>query len=543
MFRRITVFIPLLLIMMSGFTYAAPGDLDTTFNPPNGVVTYDGGISRDYGSAVAIQPDGKIVVAGGSYTSPRPYDVLVLRYNADGSPDNDFGTNGVVTYDGGSRDWGWGMALQSDGKIVVAGHTNTVGSGRRDFDLLVLRYNADGSLDRSFGTNGVVTYDGGGVHEYGRAVAIQSDGKIVVAGGTGTTSYGNLLVFRYNADGSLDKSFGTNGVATYSGTRHACAWTLAIQSDGKIVVAGESSNGTDQDVLVLRYNADGSLDSSFGTSGLVTYDTGSGHDYAESVAIQPDGKIVVAGWGWRWDLLLFRYNADGSLDSSFGTNGVVAYEGEDGDCVAVAIQPDGKIVAAGSTYNGTDVDVWVLRFKTDGSLDNSFGTDGVATYDGGGSNEYAWKVAIQSDGNIVIAGEGNNGSNNDVLVLRLIGGGSEPIPASIDIEPDTLNLKSKGKWITCYIELSDGFSVEDIDVVALTQLNRALIDSPLATVGPSEVGDHDDDGIPDLMVKFDREELILFLGAGDAELTVAGKLGDGTPFEGSDTIRVIRPGK
>jgi uncharacterized delta-60 repeat protein len=542
MFGRITVFIPLLLVMISGFTYAAPGDLDTTFNSPNGVVTYDGGRGRDYGSALAIQPDGKIVVAGGSYTSPRPYDVLVLRYEADGSPDNGFGTKGVVTYDGGSRDWGWGMALQSDGKIVVTGFTDNPVS-RRDFDLLVLRYNADGSLDNSFGTNGIVTYDGGSGIEYGRAVAIQPDGKIVVAGGTGTVYYGDLLVWRYNADGSLDKSFGTNGVATYGETGNDFAWAVAIQPDGKIVVAGESSNGSDQDALVLRYNTDGSLDSSFGTNGISTYDSGSGHDYAESVAIQPDGKIFVAGWGWRWDLLLFRYNADGSLDNSFGTNGIVAYQGEEGDCVAVAVQSDGKIVAAGSTYNGTDVDVWVLRFKTDGSPDHSFGTDGVATYDGGDSNEYAWKVAIQSDGNIVIAGEGNNGSNYDVLVLRLIGGGSESIPASVDIEPDTLNLKSKGKWITCYIELSDGYSVEDIDVVALMQLNRAPIDSPLATVGPSEVGDHDDDGIPDLMVKFDRQELIPFLEAGDAELTVAGELGDGTPFEGSDTIRVIRPGK
>ena len=542
MFGRITVLIPLLLVMISGITYSAPGDLDTTFNPPYGVITYDGGIRRDWGGAVAIQADGKIVVAGGSFTNPRSSDVLVLRYNADGSPDKSFGTNGVVTYDGGSIDSGWAMAIQPDGKIVVAGNTHTVGSGR-DYDLLVLRYNADGSLDNSFGADGIVTYDGGSEHEYGRAVAIQPDGKIVVAGGTGIVSYGDLLVLRYNADGSFDSSFGTNGVATYRGTGNDFAWSAAVQPDGKIVVAGESSNGSDQDVLVLRYDADGSLDHGFGTHGVITYDSGSGYDYAESVAIQPDGKIVVAGWGQGWDVLLFRYNADGSLDHSFGTNGVVAYEGEDGDCIAVAIQPDGKIVATGLTYNGRDADVGVFRYNADGSPDNSFGTNGVATYDGGGSNEYVWAVAIQSDGNIVIAGEGNNGSDYDVLVLRLIGGGNESIPASIDIKPDTLNTKSKGKWITCYIELSDDYSVEDIDVVTLTQCKSDPLYSPLAMVGPSEVGDHDDDGIPDLMVKFDRQELIPFLKVGDAELTVTGELVDGIPFEGSDTIRVIRPGK
>jgi uncharacterized delta-60 repeat protein len=126
MFGRITVFIPLLLVMISGVTYAAPGDLDTSFNQPHGFVTYDGGIWHDYGYDMAIQPDGKIVVAGRSHTRPRPWDVLVLRYNADGSPDESFGTNGVVTYDGGSIDWGWGMALQSDGKIVVTGFTHIV---------------------------------------------------------------------------------------------------------------------------------------------------------------------------------------------------------------------------------------------------------------------------------------------------------------------------------------------------------------------------------------------------------------------------------
>ncbi|MHC4489187.1 MAG: hypothetical protein ACYSW7_08445 [Planctomycetota bacterium] len=539
MFGRITVFIPLLLVMISGVTYAAPGDLDTSFNQPHGFVTYDGGIWHDYGYDMAIQPDGKIVVAGRSHTRPRPWDVLVLRYNADGSPDESFGTNGVVTYDGGSIDWGWGMALQSDGKIVVTGFTHIVGSGRRDRDLLLLRYNADGSPDSSFGTNGVVTYDGGSGDEHGRVVAIQSDGKIVVAGVNGTHWYGDVLVFRFNADGSLDKSFGTNGVVTYGDGRKDHAWAVAIQSDGKIVVAGSRGNYPDEDLLVLRYHADGSPDSSFGTNGVFTYDSGGGYDCAESVAIQPDGKIVVAGWGQQLEVLLFRYNADGSLDKSFGTDGVVAYEGENGYCDAVAIQSDGKIVAAGGTnYRNPDEDVWVLRYNADGSPDNSFGTNGVATYDSGSNDEYAEAVALQSDGSIVIAGVSHNGSDKDVLVLRLIGGGNESIPASIDIKPDTLNTKSKGKWITCYIELSESYLVEDINV------GTVLLENSIPPeASPTEIGDNDNDGIPDLMVKFDRQELIPLLEVGDAELTIAGELGDGTPFEGSDTIRVIRPGK
>jgi parallel beta-helix repeat protein len=119
------------------------------------------------------------------------------------------------------------------------------------------------------------------------------------------------------------------------------------------------------------------------------------------------------------------------------------------------------------------------------------------------------------------------------------------IQAIIDIDPDTLNIGSKGKWITSYIELPEGYLVEDIDIdsVALTKINDDLLDPPLYTIGPSEIGDYDDDGIPDLMVKFDRQELISLLEVGDAELTVAGELYDGTPFEGSDTVRVIDKGK
>jgi uncharacterized delta-60 repeat protein len=349
-----------------------------------------------------------------------------------------------------------------------------------------LRYNPDGSLDSDFGTGGVATYDSRS-WDGGHAVALQADGKIIVAGYT-TYARGKFLVLRYNPDGSLDSDFGTGGVATYYGGNWAYGRAVALQADGKIVVAG-FTKGTMYDVLVLRYNPDGSLDSDFGAGGGATYDSGS------------------------WEM--------GS---------------------AVSLQADGKIVVAGEIRNVANLDVLVLRYNPDGSVDSDFGADGIATYDGGNLDS-GYAVALQTDGKIVAAGFTHNGRNYDVLVLRFIGGGNESIPASIDIKPDTLNGKSKGKWINCYIELSDGYSVEDIEFVTLRQFNNDPIDSPLAAVGPSEVGDHDDDGITDLMVKFDRQELIRFLEVGDAELTIAGELGDGTPFEGSDTIRVIRPGK
>jgi uncharacterized delta-60 repeat protein len=372
MFQRITFLIPLLLVMMSGIMYAAPGDLDTTFNPPNGVVTYDGGSGDDYCFAMAIQSDGKIVVAG------RVHD----------------GTNA---------------------------------------DLLVLRYNVNGSLDDSFGTNGVVTY-GGKISAYGIAVAIQSDGKIVVAGHAEARE---VLVLRYNPDGSPDSSFGTNGVATYESGYANYGWAVAIDSDGKIVVAGAIGTIPDKHVLVLRYNADGALDNSFGANGVVTYDGGGGDDYAEEVAIQSDGKIVVSGDtdnDLDYEVLVLRFNTDGTRDNGFGTNGVVTYDGGSGDDsgLSVAIQSDGKIVVAGYTDNGLDYDVLVLRFNTDGTRDNGFGTNGVATYDGGSGLDHAEPVAIQSDGRIVVGGDSDNGSDRDVLVLRLIGGESGSTPPSRD---------------------------------------------------------------------------------------------------------------
>ncbi len=287
--------------------------------------------------------------------------------------------------------------------------------------------------------------------------------------------------------------------------------------------------------------APGDLDTTFSPpSGFVTY-YGGNPSYGYGVTVQADGKIIVVGHT-RGKVPVLRYNPDGSLDGSFGTGGVATdYGGNWASGHAVALQADGKIVVAGFT-KGTMYDVLVLRYNPDGSLDDGFGTGGGAIYD-----SEIWDigraVALQSDGKIVVAGFTHDGIYYDVLVLRLIGGGSGPIPASIGIKPDTLNTKSKGTWITCYIELSDDYSVEDIDFVTLTLFNSDPIDPPLATVGPSEVGDHDDDGILDLMVKFDRQELIPFLEVGDAELTIAGELGDGTPFERSDTIRVIRPGK
>ncbi len=376
-------------------------DLDSTFGG-DGKVTTDFG-ENDVGNAVALQKDGKIVMAGRSGPGFGASDFAIARYNADGNLDASFGTGGLVTTTFDGDDSGRAVALQKNGKIVVAG-SSSIGFGPSDF--AIARYNVDGSLDASFGTGGLVTTTFGG-DDSGNALVLQKDGKIVVAG-RGDPTF-DFAVARYNADGSLDTSFGTGGLVTTNfGGSESQGFAVALQKDGKIVVAGISGDPTD--FAVARYNRDGSLDASFGTGGLVTTDFG-GDDVGLAVALQKDGKIVVAGRGGPTpDFAVARYNTDGSLDASFGTGGLVTtnfgvLSSDSGR--AIAIQKDGKIVVTGDSGG----DFAVARYNRDGSLDSTFNPTGslpgtVTTNFGG--NSFGRAVVIQKDGKIVVAGQGED---------------------------------------------------------------------------------------------------------------------------------------
>ena len=271
-----------------------------------------------------IQPDGKIVLAGGAGDGA---DFAVARFNTDGSFDTTFGTGGKVTTDfsGSTYVAGYGVARTPDGKIVVAGIKEFVGTGF-DYDFAVARYNDDGSLDTSFGAGGKVTTDFAATDDIPYTVAVQSDGKIVVAGITDPGNAANFGLVRYNVDGSLDATFGTGGkVSTDFGANLEPGNGVTIQADGKIIVAGFTVVGSSNaDFALARYNSDGSLDISFGTGGKVTTGFGSNSEVAISVVTQPDGKIVVTGStasgvaGTGADFATVRYNSDGSLDTSFG---------------------------------------------------------------------------------------------------------------------------------------------------------------------------------------------------------------------------------
>jgi uncharacterized delta-60 repeat protein len=291
-----------------------------------------------------------------------------------------------------------------------------------------LTFAAPGDLDLSFGNGGKVITPIGSFFDSAQSVAIQSDGKIVAAGSSSNGTNVDFAVVRYNPNGSLDTSFnGTGKVVTPIGSSSYAA-SVAIQADGKIVVAGNSSanaNGTDSDFAVVRYNPNGTLDTSFNGTGKVITQVSSSYDFAKSVAIQADGKIVAAGFsrnGANNAFAVVRYNTDGTLDTSFGGTGkVVTPIGSSHDGAnSVAIQADGKIVAAGnSSNNSTDSDFAVVRYNTDGTLDTSFGGTGkVVTPIGSSSFDSAASVAIQADGKIVAAGLSNNSTDSDFAVVR-----------------------------------------------------------------------------------------------------------------------------
>jgi uncharacterized delta-60 repeat protein len=247
-----------------------------------------------------------------------------------------------------------------------------------NYDFAVVRYNANGSLDTSFDTDGIVTTAVTAGDDKGEALALQSDGKILLAGdvpGGATNNYGFV---RYNTNGTLDLSFDTDGIVTtdFLGNEDNPRF-IALQADGRILVGGSSSNGANFDFSLARYNSNGSLDLSFDTDGKVTTNFAGGLDLGFGLGVQPDGKIVQTGWGHNGvnlDFAAVRYNSNGSLDTSFDLDGKVTTPVGSGNDFGyrMAVESDGKIVMAGSTHNGSNLDVGLVRYCPNGSTQGSF---------------------------------------------------------------------------------------------------------------------------------------------------------------------------
>jgi uncharacterized delta-60 repeat protein len=405
-------YLVLLLAGIPSSALAAAGDLDTSFNG-TGIVTTSRGY-YDYPMAAVVQADGKIIMVGSG-------GIMMTRYHANGTLDEDFGEQGLVSTSFGQINFASAIAVQPDGKIVVAGPA-LVAFGY-PYVYTVVRYLPNGTVDTSFGDQGgVVIPVSGNI----RDIALQSDGKIVIAGYLSATSWGhvnisdfepdvnNFVLVRLNTDGSLDTGFGVNGIVL---SIIGVAESVAVLPDGNIIAAGSSTLSPFSEFVVARFLADGSSDKDFGTNGLVKTAIGMSA-LAYTLTPQPDGKVIVAGAssdGQNNYFALARYDTHGALDPVFGTNGIVTNPvgalGDQGQ--SLALQQDGKILLAGNV--GT---VWadgivntarqhtfaLVRYNANGTLDTTFGDEGkVITPIGPGEN-HVYAAIIQTDGNILIAG-------------------------------------------------------------------------------------------------------------------------------------------
>lgn len=317
------------------------------------------------------------------------------------------------------------LTLQDDGKILATGFTTHLGNR----DLLLLRYNSDGTPDMTFGTNGVVTFDSpGSSTDIGFAVTCEADGGIMVTGEVTNKTHQDVLVLQYTPSGNPDVGFGNGGVFMYGGTGMDRGFDATVQEDQKIVITGSMVSGKQDNVLLIRLNPDGTMDRAFGNEGVVQYSSpGDYADYGNYVAVQEDGKIVIsgaAGIEGAFELLVLRFNQDGSPDPSFGDGGVVHYGdvgGKDDYGFAHIIQRDGKIVIAGYTEESSSDEVLVVRLDPRGIPDLAFGTAGEFVWNGpGDSRDYGQGIALQPDGKIVVTGFSYHGASEDLLVMRLL---------------------------------------------------------------------------------------------------------------------------
>ncbi len=393
--------------------FASAGTLDATFNPagtPPGSVFTQVGTSDSAIRGIAIQTDGKIVATG--YGSTGTSEFALARYNTNGTLDLSFGVGGTVTTPMGSTQ-GTAVVIQPNGKIVVAGFDSNASL------FMVARFNTDGSLDTSFNGSGINITPLGDSDSVATTVALQPDGRIVAAGYATVGGVQQFVVARYTAAGVLDTSF--NGVGytlTPVGTTSSQAFGVALQSDGKIVVSGQALDGSNQEVAVARYTTVGVLDAAFGVGGIQKTSVGT-NDSGNAIAIQPDGNIVVAGTatiGGTQEFLVQRYTTAGVLDATFGTAGSVTTPiGDFAAAYAVAIQQNGKIVAAGY---GPFSDFALARYTADGVLDPSFNTTGTVSTPLS-TQAQAAAMALQSDGKIVVGGFAN--VPNEFALARYFG--------------------------------------------------------------------------------------------------------------------------
>jgi len=393
---------------------AASGRLDKSFSGNGKQTQFPKGAT---GYSVAIDKQGRILVAG--YTLTAKTDLALARFLPNGKPDPDFGKgDGRVTTNLGATDYGFDVALQADGKIVVV--------GERDFNdhsqFAVVRYGIRGVLDKSFSKDGMNFTEFNKKYQGANAVAISPTGDIIVGGYTSNGSTSRWALARYRPNGSLDPRFGKGGkVTTDVSPTVEQIEDIALVPGGRIVVGGYAESSLTPRFAIGQYGSGGKLDRSFGHDGVTTVDVTKGGDTAYGLARQRDGKLILVGYvsrGGAGDWGIVRFGPKGRLDKGFGTKGqvVTAFGPAYDYAYGVAIQPNGRIVVVGRATGDTS-DFGVVRYKPGGGLDKGFGRDGKVLTNFDQGDDLARGVALQSNGKIVVAGVAGVAKNTFRIAL------------------------------------------------------------------------------------------------------------------------------
>jgi len=441
------------LICILFLTNSLFAQLDTSFDG-DGIQTAQIGASNDGIDDIAIDNIGKIVCVGTYFNVDSQNEIFVLRYNSDGSLDNSFDSDGIKTIEvGGIDDRAYGVDIQGDGKIVIAGKS-WFGSY---YDLAIIRLNNDGSFDSNFngdGNNdGIITENamfGGNTHFNTKDLEISNDGKIIVTGFQEnpfvTPVHDQIIVYKFNSDGSLDQNFSDDGKLNVSiSARDSEPEVIKLQSDGDIIVGGYTTDS--RDFFITGISPSGSLIPKFTTITQV----GSGTDQIFNMDIYDDDKIIVVGNTYvstYTDVALARYSADGNLDNTFGSGGIVTTNfGENpdngydysGSGTGIRILSNGQIIVGAHTNSSGDGDFAVIRYNFDGTLDNSYNGNGIAVGGFVNNQENSRALAVQNDGKIVVGGDILSGTW-DVVIMRF-GGDIAPLPVELTSFSASLNAK------------------------------------------------------------------------------------------------------
>jgi uncharacterized delta-60 repeat protein len=437
----------------------------------------DLGSRYEYAHAVAFQEDGKLVVAGEVGGHP-----CLLRYDTTGMLDPNFGDGGKVL-----ESWSCGQSpamedilIQPDGKIVMGTTFRSVDNQ----DMVVARYHKDGTPDAAFGTGGKVVTPVGDYNDRCMAIALQSDGKIIAAGGTNNSPASNynydFVMVRYDTGGNIDSTFGNNGITrTKIGLSDNMAHSIAIQDDDRIILAGEANDSIFSDVAMAGYDADGVLDPSFGEAGIRRIALSETYDYARAVTLQPDGKILVAGTAQiglsNNYAALLRLHANGEPDISFGTGGVV-FTGSGSDYARdVVVLEDNKILVAGITHPSVRISFSISQYNPDGTPDQSFGTGGLITVSFGDGDAEGNAVSVGSDGEIIVVGSFNHGSPEyfDFAVARLFSNISSQMVPLLSNPQNGATEQSTNPTLTW--QPSFGATTYNIEISSSSQFDTHLI--------------------------------------------------------------------